>query len=248
MKLTVETKISELVKLGHERAAELKGSFEAINACSVAQLISDLATQLEVQFARSNALAAKLSMINGLMDAAEQANKLAQEATEKLVQERDALAAENAGLIRSSEILLHEASEVYRAYNKTQLPDGDLVDEQSLQEVYDAINATPATDTFLAEVRAGAIPEGYVLVPQEMHLSSEAMEGICFHCGDGGFAFGEFTDGLLFVGAIDDSDGQKIHGLHIATADYPEEGCATICEFLPAPTQGAAQLRKGGAA
>lgn len=100
---------------------------------------------------------------------------------------------------------------------------------------------TPATDAFLAEVRASAIPEGYVLVPQEMHLSSEAMEGICFHCGDGGFAFGEFTDGLLFVGAIDDSDGQKIHGLHIATADYPEEGCATICEFLPVPRRGAAQ-------
>lgn len=102
-------------------------------------------------------------------------------------------------------------------------------------------------DAFLAEVRASAIPEGYVLVPQEMHLSSEAMEGICFHCGDGGFSFGEFTDGLLFVGAIDDSDGQKIHGLHIATADYPEEGCATVCAFLPAPTEGTAQLRKGGA-
>lgn len=100
---------------------------------------------------------------------------------------------------------------------------------------------TPATDAFLAEVRASAIPEGYVLVPKEMYLSSEAMEGICFHCGDGGFAFGEFTDGLLFVGAIDDSDGQKIHGLHIATADYPEDGCATICEFLPSPIQGAAQ-------
>lgn len=52
--------------------------------CESAALISDLA--------------AKLSMINGLMDAAEQANKLAQEATEKLVQERDALAAENAAL------------------------------------------------------------------------------------------------------------------------------------------------------
>lgn len=49
----------ELIKAGHERAAELKGSFAAINACSVAQLISDLATQLDVQFARSNALAAE---------------------------------------------------------------------------------------------------------------------------------------------------------------------------------------------
>lgn len=68
-----------------------------------------------------------------------------------------ALAAENAGLISSSECLLHEASEVYRAYNKTQLPDGDLVDEQCLQEVYDAINATPVTDAFLAEVRAQGV-------------------------------------------------------------------------------------------
>ena len=118
--------------------------------------------------------------------------------------------------------------------------------EQSPPEVQKMIRSLavlqiPAYDTFLAEVRASAIPEGYVLVPQEMHLSSEAMEEICFHCGDGGFVFGEFTDGLLFVGAIDDSDGQKIHGLHIATADYPEEGCATICEFLPVPHRGAAQ-------
>lgn len=99
---------------------------------------------------------------------------------------------------------------------------------------------TPATYAFLAEVRASAIPEGYVLVPQEMHLSSEAMEGICFHCGDGDHQFGEFTDGTLFVGEVDYGDGKKVHGLHIATADYPEEGCATICEF-------AAKLRKGAA-
>ncbi|HGY5135102.1 hypothetical protein [Citrobacter portucalensis] len=111
---------------------------------------------------------------------------------------------------------------------------------EAAMEELDAIKTT-ATDAVLAEVRDSAIPEGYVLVPQEMHLSSEAMEGICFHCGDGGFAFGEFTDGLLFVGAIDDSDGQKIHGLHIATADYPGEGCATICEFLPVPRRGAVQ-------
>lgn len=115
MKSTVETKIIELVKSGHDLAKEL-------HCAESAALISDLASQLEVQFARSNALAA-----------------------------------ENAGLISSSECLLHEASEVYRAYNKTQLPDGDLVDEQCLQEVYDAINATPTTDAFLAEVRAQGV-------------------------------------------------------------------------------------------
>lgn len=118
---------------------------------------------------------------------------------------------------------------------------GYICGHEAGEDTVYVMKKTPATDSFLAEVRASAIPEGYVLVPKEMHLSAEAMEGICFHCGDGGFAFGEFTDGLLFVGAIDDSDGQKIHGLHIATADYPEEGCATICEFLPSPIQGAAQ-------
>ncbi|WP_407207204.1 Eae-like protein [Citrobacter koseri] len=167
MKSTVETKIIELVKSGHELAKEL-------HCAESAALVSDLATQLEVQFARSNVLAAKLSMINDLMDAAEQANKLAQEATEKLVQERDALAAENAGLISSSECLLHEASEVYRAYNKTQLPDGDLVDEQCLQEVYDAINATPTTDSFLAEVQSKAREEGAYFVANRMLAAWDA--------------------------------------------------------------------------
>ncbi|MHA7937272.1 hypothetical protein ACX928_03235 [Enterobacter roggenkampii] len=145
------------------------------------------------------------------------------------------------------------AGQVYSAgYNHGHLNTADELpyasDEELLQrgnevliEFTDPDHSGNVTDAFLAEVRASAIPEGYVLVPQEMHFSSEAMEGICFHCGDGGFSFGEFTDGLLFVGSIDDSDGQKIHGLHIATADYPEEGCATICAFLPAPTEGAAQ-------
>ncbi|MDQ2324561.1 hNH endonuclease [Citrobacter koseri] len=144
MKSTVETKISELVKLGHERAAELKGSFEAINACSVAQMISDLASQLEVQFARSNALAAKLSMINGLMDAAEQANKLAQEATEKLVQERDALAAELSAVESIHNDAVFITDEHY---------------EQCPREVQKIVRSLavlqiPAYDSFLDEVRA----------------------------------------------------------------------------------------------
>lgn len=69
------------------------------------------------------------------------------------------LAAENVWLIRSAECILHEASEVYRAYNKTQLPDGDLVDGQSLQEVWDAINATPATDRIVAGIKADGASE-----------------------------------------------------------------------------------------
>ncbi|HDT3059142.1 TPA: DUF551 domain-containing protein [Enterobacter hormaechei subsp. steigerwaltii] len=49
--------MSELVKLGHDQVAELKSSCGAVDVRDVAQLISDLATQLDVQLARSNALA-----------------------------------------------------------------------------------------------------------------------------------------------------------------------------------------------
>ncbi|EDA3156721.1 hypothetical protein A4K07_14550 [Salmonella enterica subsp. enterica serovar Weltevreden] len=60
--------IIELVKSGHEQAAELKASCGAVDVRSVAQLISDLASQLDVQLARSNALAAENA---GLKEAAE---------------------------------------------------------------------------------------------------------------------------------------------------------------------------------
>ncbi|EHN1272122.1 hypothetical protein KHR68_004720 [Salmonella enterica subsp. enterica serovar Senftenberg] len=158
-----------------------------------------------------------------------------------------ALAAENAGLKAG----IRQASEDMEAHHDdhglfSYDADGEQMDALlRLCDAQDSITSlmnseTPATDAFVAEVLASAIPEGYVLVPQEMHLSSEAMEGICFHCGDGDHKFGEFTDGTLFVGEVDYGDGKKVHGLHIATADYPEEGCATICDF-------AAQLRKGAA-
>lgn len=91
----------------------------------------------------------------------------------KLAKAYQQLAAENVGLIRSAECLLHEASEVYRAYNKTQLPDGDLVDGQSLQEVWDAINATPATDAYLAGIKADGVEEFAAhLLSMECHLEA----------------------------------------------------------------------------
>lgn len=50
----MECNVSELVKRGHDKAAQLKSSCGAVS-----QLISDLATQLDVQLVRSNALAAE---------------------------------------------------------------------------------------------------------------------------------------------------------------------------------------------
>ena len=53
--------IIELAKLGHERTAELKASCGAVDVRSLAQLISDLATQLEVQHVRSTNMAVQLA-------------------------------------------------------------------------------------------------------------------------------------------------------------------------------------------
>ncbi|EOW9565530.1 hypothetical protein ACO114_004631 [Enterobacter hormaechei] len=67
-----------------------------------------------------------------------------------------ALAAENAGLKSKAAELVHEASEVYSAYNSTITePDGDFMDMQTLQEMQCV--ETPATDSFLAEVRAQGV-------------------------------------------------------------------------------------------
>ncbi|EOU4020514.1 hypothetical protein ACOJOJ_003257 [Salmonella enterica] len=92
------------------------------------------------------AMTAKLSMINDLMEAAEQVNKLVQEAAEKLVQERNALSAENAELnkfITQSCYVFdgeqHEISDAYICATDGLMPE------------------TPATDAFLAEVRAHGV-------------------------------------------------------------------------------------------
>ena len=69
-----------------------------------------------------------------------------------------ALAAENAGLKSKAAELVHEASEVYSAYNSTITePDGDFMDMQTLQEMQCV--ETPATDAFLAEVRASGVQQ-----------------------------------------------------------------------------------------
>ncbi|EHY3400038.1 TPA: hypothetical protein L1214_001636 [Escherichia coli] len=55
----MESNIKGLVTAGHEMASELKAECGAVDMRSVAKLISDLATQLEVQLVRANALAAE---------------------------------------------------------------------------------------------------------------------------------------------------------------------------------------------
>ncbi|ECO8649763.1 hypothetical protein FXR45_18115 [Salmonella enterica] len=113
-------------------------------------------SEAEEKFA---ALAAKLSMINDLMEAAEQANKLAQEATETLVQERNALAAENAGL--------------KSALNDILQPDAAVLERNHRVRALDAME-TPVTDDFLAEMRAQAHKEGAHFVANRMLAAWDA--------------------------------------------------------------------------
>lgn len=154
-------------------------------------------------------------------------------ARREITKQRDALAAENAALKHAMAVTLEHVS----VMDTGQAGVAAMVINDALHH-----NETPATDAFLAEVRASVIPEGYALVPQQIFLDSSDIESICSQCGDGHESgYGDFTDGLLWVGNIQRDDGSVVHGLHISSADYSEEGGVTVCEF-------AAELRQGGAA
>ncbi|WP_233457901.1 hypothetical protein [Enterobacter asburiae] len=151
------------------------------------------------------------------------------------------MAAENAGLKSAHPQpfgpVMMKALDAYEKH-QDETPETGMLDAFFI--LRDSIRVdTTATDAFLAEVRASAIPEGYVLVPQQIFLEPSDIESICSQCGDGHESgYGDFTDGLLWVGNIQRDDGSIVHGLHISSADYSEEGGVTVCEF-------AALLRKG---
>lgn len=141
--------IIELAKLGHERASELKASYGTVDARSLAQLISDLATQLEVQLVRGN----------------EQAVQLAN--AESKCRE---LAAENAGLKAA-----FDKPQAYLSWHaipptwEDPLPCGEYLDvhDDAGHKNSDGTDCwpvfakpeteTPATDAFLAEVLAQGV-------------------------------------------------------------------------------------------
>lgn len=126
--------IIELAKLGHERAAELKASCGAVDVRSLAQLISDLATQLEVQFVRSTNMTVQLAN------------------AESKCRE---LAAENAGLKEA-------ISNARVAIGAIEFSFSDGRREDAFREILNAVYAkthyeTLSTDAFLAEVLAQGV-------------------------------------------------------------------------------------------
>ena len=166
----MESNIKGLVAAGHEMASELKAECGAVDMRSVAKLISDLATQLEVQLVRANALAA-----------------------------------ENAGLKSAHpQPFGPEMMKALDAYEKHQ----DEVPETGMLDAFfilrDSIRVeTPATDAFLAEVRAqgvdAAIEAAKNLVAQEYEYKDfkAAQSDCCMHPGSDLVGKVEMTEWLV---------------------------------------------------
>lgn len=123
--------IKGLVSAGHEMASELKAECGAVDMRSVAKLISDLATQLEVQLVRANALAEDHQKAIESIKQADAAVKLAHE-------NFSVLAAENASLKQSEKEFNNFCRQEFYGWE-------------------DDFTETPATDAFLDEVRAQGV-------------------------------------------------------------------------------------------
>ncbi|HIE1341539.1 TPA: hypothetical protein ACXJUU_000963 [Serratia marcescens] len=92
---------------------------------------------------------------------------------EALKAERDALAVENAALKSKAAELVHEASEVYSAYNATiREPDGDFMDMQTLYEMQ--CIETPATDAALAAIQAQGVEKFADMCREKSKLATTA--------------------------------------------------------------------------
>lgn len=158
----MDSNIIELVKLGHERADELKASCGAVNVRSVAQLISDLASQLELQYVRAEESRREFRAADITM--------------QNLEAKCAVLAAENAGLKDALEYVINPDNQPEyhdqgmgcgvedRGYQRDGYSACAYGWESAMDRIYsevipDAIPETPATDAFLAEVRSQAQSE-----------------------------------------------------------------------------------------
>lgn len=160
MKQIAQENIIELVKLGHEQAAELKASCGAVDARSLAQLISDLATQLEVQLVRGNAQAVQLANAESKCRelAADNAgmksnlmywnNEDAEPARSPLDIAHESSFGE--GVEFDVQVAARMPSMTYRVVRRTTY-------STEIELVRGRVPETPATDAFLAEVLAQGV-------------------------------------------------------------------------------------------
>lgn len=183
----MESNIKGLVAAGHEMASELKAECGAVDMRSVAKLISDLATQLEVQLVRANALTEDHQRAIESIKQADAAVKLAHE-------KFSALAAENAGLKHAMAVTLEHVS----VTDAGQAGVAAMIINDALHH-----SETPATDAFLAEVRAqgvdAAIEAAKNLVAKEYECKDfkAAQSDCCMHPGSDLVGKVEMTEWLV---------------------------------------------------
>ncbi|WP_244566404.1 hypothetical protein [Escherichia coli] len=135
----MESNIKGLVSAGHEMASELKAECGAVDMRSVAKLISDLATQLEVQLVRANALSEDHQKAIESIKQADAAVKLAHE-------KFSALAAENELARKAVQAFCDVVGDNTEVIAEVVGRDGVLV----ILEAMKATGNMPATDAFLA--------------------------------------------------------------------------------------------------
>ncbi|EFD9755444.1 eae-like domain protein [Escherichia coli] len=188
----MESNIKGLVAAGHEMASELKAECGAVDMRSVAKLISDLATQLEVQLVRANALAEDQQKAIESIKQADSAVKLAHE-------KFSALAAENELARKAVQAFCDVVGDNTEVIAEEVGRDGVLV----ILEAMKATGNMPATDAFLAEVRAqgvdAAIEAAKNLVAQEYEYKDfkAAQSDCCMHPGSDLVGKVEMTEWLV---------------------------------------------------
>ncbi|HGW9833620.1 TPA: hypothetical protein ACNEGO_001310 [Escherichia coli] len=182
----MESNIKGLVAAGHEMASELKAECGAVDMRSVAKLISDLATQLEVQLVRANALAAEnagLKAGHSYFSYGSEHNfewhKTAEEAIESAEAAIDDYRgdacdgwSEEADSICWGIIMQSSTKVGERPRNEDDCCDPaiDTICDYALLPNIE----TPATDAFLAEVKTEARKEGAYFVANRMLAAWEA--------------------------------------------------------------------------
>ncbi len=188
----MESNIKGLVAAGHEMASELKAECGAVDMRSVAKLISDLATQLEVQLVRANALAEDQQKAIESIKQADSAVKLAHE-------KFSVLAAENELARKAVQAFCDVVGDNTEIISELVGQDGVLVILKAMK----ATGNMSATDAFLAEVRAqgvdAAIEAAKNLVAQEYEYKDfkAAQSDCCMHPGSDLVGKVEMTEWLV---------------------------------------------------
>ncbi|ELF7691696.1 hypothetical protein RNM44_002467 [Escherichia coli] len=189
----MESNNKGLVSAGHEMASELKAECGAVDMRSVAKLISDLATQLEVQLVRANALAEDQQKAIESIKQADSAVKLAHEKFSVLAAENESLKSnliywgrEDSGPVRSPLDYAHEAGlesgEEFELQVAARMPNltyrvvSSSLFRTEIELIGGLLPETPATDAFMAEVRA----QGVEMAMEHMQSSGSLTFGDCY--------------------------------------------------------------------